>query len=125
MTLEEYSLKHYGKLGMKWGRRKARKQLSYKEQRSKDLANPRKAYKNRNKYSAKEIDRAIGKFKQERELRNLSNDSRRRGANFINSILATGTTAASAYALYKSPMGKQITSTIANKFFANRGLVGL
>lgn len=127
------SLKHFGVLGMKWGRRKkpesgggrgssggsnqAKPVRDYAaeraaKQREKIMSSPSKLYKNRRQFTDQEIQQAISKMRMERELKQLHMDKMAHATKYVNTILAYGETAKKAYDLYNSPLGKLITSKI-------------
>ncbi len=124
-------LEHVGVLGMRWGHRKdeqggaglhAKKKVPTRREkkRAEKLAkkraymarNPKALMKNRAKLTPKEIENALAKFRWDKDLRALQRDEVQAGAQFANSVLAYGTTAAAAYTLYKSPMGQALQSQI-------------
>lgn len=116
-------LNHTGILGMKWGRRKARDTSlsslkTYKPSTKVDkvLSSPTRLYLNRKKFSSKDISKAMERMRLERDLRNLSSDSIGRGNKFASTFVAYGTTLATAYGVYKSPLGQAIATGIKAKF---------
>ena len=117
-------LNHIGILGMKWGRRKAKGPMTQKQiekmqkkeakKRAKILASPEKLKRNLDKFSDAEVKRAMDKMKLERELRSLSKEKMSAGSSYANTILAYGTTAVTAYSIYKSPLGQRIKDAIVD-----------
>lgn len=110
-------LKHVGVKGMRWGvrktapttfaerrRRKKSEKLVKKmeEDRKKDFSSPTNLYRNRKKYTQKEIDDAMKRFKWERELRTLSMDEITIGSKYVQSFLTYGGAAMSAYGMGKA-----------------------
>lgn len=111
-------LQHYGVLGMKWGRRKgsssgstgnreAKRAAREEKKRQAILKSPRKLYKNRDKFSQEEIDKAMKRMKWERELRNLTKDELTSGAQYADAILKYVGTATAVYNVSK-PVIKQV-----------------
>ena len=110
-------LNHFGILGMKWGRRKGGKMTvsdakKREKQRAKILSSPDKLLKNLDKFSEPEIKKAMDRMRLERDLRSLSRDNLTRGTTYANAILGYGTTAVTAYGIYKSPLGQKIKEMV-------------
>lgn len=117
-------LNHVGVLGMKWGRRKAKtitspKQINKAKQkeekkRAKILSSPSKLLKNLDKFSPEEVKKAMDRMRLERDLRQLNRDKISAGSNYANTILGYGSTAVTAYTIYKSPLGQKIKELIVD-----------
>jgi hypothetical protein len=93
---------------MKWGRRKAKTPEQHRKETSNMYKSPAKLLKNFDKISDKNLERAVGRLTLQQKLRTLSNENRQKGSKYINSYVAYGTTMATAYGLYKSPLGQKI-----------------
>lgn len=114
---EKDILEHFGIPGMRWGSRKSsssstgttrkaakqeKKDIKTAIDRERILRSPTRLYKNRHKFTKTEIDGAMQRMKMDRELQTLSRDSLATGSKYANTVLAYGTTASAAYALYKT-----------------------
>jgi len=115
-------LNHVGVLGMKWGRRKAKQVIDTKhaekakmkdeKQKKKILSSPSKLLKNLDKFSPEDVKKAMDRMRLERDLRQLNRDKISAGSNYVNTILGYGTTAVTAYTIYKSPLGQKIKDLV-------------
>lgn len=108
-------LMHYGVLGMKWGRRKSKSQIrrEKKKKRAKILKSPTKLYRNRDKFSDKELDKAMKRLERDQKLRSYSRDSTRYGADMTKNILAYAGLPVVAYGTYKGV--KELTTKLLEK----------
>ena len=113
-------LQHFGKPGMRWGKgKKGKTPQQMALQRRQTLKSPTKTLKNFDKISTHDLERSVTRMKLQRDLRNLSNDQRQKGAKYAQSYLAYGTTMVTAYGIYKSPLGQRIKEAIT-KVIENR-----
>lgn len=100
-------LYHYGKPGMKWGKRKVQKFQEGKEELLK-TGSAKKIYKQRKYLTQKELDSTLPRLRMDREIANLAIDDISKGARFAKAFLATATVAVTTYELLKSPLAKEI-----------------
>lgn len=102
-------LAHYGKLGMKWGRRSA----SAKSKTSEDYASVKKLKKTRaRKLSNEELKKAINRMNLEKQYRDLNPKGISKGNKIALTILAVGTTVNSAIAFANSPAGQAVKTAV-------------
>lgn len=102
------SLYHFGVVGMKWGRRRARTPGSEDHESSRVLKN--KGVKN---LSTKELKELTQRLQLEKQYKDLSPNDFKRGMNIVKEITAVGTTIAAAYALTKTPLGQELIKAVS------------
>ncbi len=122
-------IQHAGILGMKWGVRRyqnkdgsltpaGKKHYAQQQSGSDDYQRTRmlraKGTKN---LSTKELQELTQRMNLEKQYNSLNPSDYAKGMDFTKKIIAAGTTAASLYALTKTPLGKAVISSIKN---ANR-----
>ena len=79
------------------------KKNAYKILKSPSLLNKYKDY-----YDRATVDEAVKNLQRTRDLHNLAQDDIRRGANYVNAVLAYGTAATAAYNLKNSQLAKDM-----------------
>ena len=87
----------------------AQKREAYaKKNASKILKSPSLLNKYKDYYDRTTVDEAVKNLQRTRDLHNLAQDDIRRGANYVNAVLAYGTAATSAYNLKNSQLAKDM-----------------
>lgn len=105
----EKELNHVGVLGMRWGHRKGDTADKKRERKvAKMTRTPGKLHRNINKLTQPEIDKAMARLRMHREIRGLKRDEMQKGSQYVNAILAYGSSAAAVYTLVTSPAGKAL-----------------
>lgn len=114
MNDPEDFLAHYGKLGMKWGRRTAPS--------SENLAVRDLRRKSASSLTDSELKQAIGRMKLEKQYKDLNPKGLSRGYKVVLGVLALATTANTAYAFKDTPVGKAVVKQVqrAFKFVKNK-----
>ena len=79
-----------------------------KKNASKILKSPSLLNKYKDYYEKATVDEAVKNLQRTRDLHNLAQDDIRRGANYVNAVLAYGTAATSAYNLKNSQLAKDM-----------------
>lgn len=101
-------LAHYGKIGMKWGRRSGKTV-------STEHASLRNTKKNKAKtLTDAELKSAIDRMKLEKQYRDLNPKGISAGHKAVIAVLALGATANAAIAFASSPAGKAVSSGVKN-----------
>ena len=105
-------LYHYGRLGMKWGRRKSSGATSSntpKKERSEDYKAVRKLKKKSiYEMSNKEIETITKRLQLEKQYKDLKKEQIKKGKNIVTGVIKVGKTANEAYKLYNSPLVEAI-----------------
>ena len=83
-------LKHYGVLGMHWGKRKGSSNSTPSDRQIKKSR--RKDVKNRRKMSDQELVEKIGRLEKEKKLRDLTNEEINPGKKMTSDILKSSGT---------------------------------
>lgn len=87
----------------------AKKREAYaKKNASKILKSPSLLNKYKDYYDRATVDEAVKNLQRTRDLHNLAQDDIRRGANYVNAVLAYGTAATAAYNLKNSQLAKDM-----------------
>lgn len=87
----------------------AKKRETYaKKNASKILKSPSLLNKYKDYYDRATVDEAVKNLQRTRDLHNLAQDDIRRGANYVNAVLAYGTAATAAYNLKNSQLAKDM-----------------
>lgn len=87
----------------------AKKREAYaKKNVSKILKSPSLLNKYKDYYDRATVDEAVKNLQRTRDLHNLAQDDIRRGANYVNAVLAYGTAATAAYNLKNSQLAKDM-----------------
>jgi len=97
-------LAHYGKLGMKWGRRNNRS--------AENVAVSVLRKKGAHHLSDSELKQAIGRMQLERQYRELNPKGISKGQKIVVGVLALGTTINSVLAFRNSALGRSIESEV-------------
>lgn len=89
-------LRHYGVLGMKWGRRKSTSGRPSSTKKTKKMtadekkkASMRKDVKNRRTLSDAELKKKIERIKSEKQLKDLTNEEIAPGKKFVSDVLSS------------------------------------
>lgn len=89
-------LRHYGVLGMKWGRRKAKTTSSASPKKTKKMtadekrkASMRKDVKNRRTLSDADLKKKIERIKNEKQLKDLTAEEIAPGKKFVSDVLSS------------------------------------
>ena len=111
-------LYHYGIPGMKWGIRKSYAAISSLKARSeKDastdhIVSRQLKSKSIKKLTNAELQTLSQRLQLERSVRDLKSSDYQRGTDFIKTATAIGTTLATAYALSRTPLAKDLARVI-------------
>ena len=119
MTEEEY-LAHFGVLGMKWGKRKAKtpKIDETPEQRRERVlksTNAKEIYANRDLLTTIELTEKINRINTEKRLAELSASERTANQQKIDKVLKIGKTANELYQVYKQPVVQDMIKKLSGK----------
>lgn len=94
----------------------AKKREAYaKKNSSKILKSPSLLNKYKDYYDRTTVDEAVRNLQRTRDLHNLAQDDIRRGANYVNAVLAYGTAATAAYNLKNSQLAKDMRKKTQKK----------
>ena len=94
----------------------AKKREAYaKKNASKILKSPSLLIKYKDYYDRTTVDEAVRNLQRTRDLHNLAQDDIRRGANYVNAVLAYGTAATAAYNLKNSQLAKDMRKKTQKK----------
>ena len=94
----------------------AKKREAYaKKNASKILKSPSLLNKYIDYYDRTTVDEAVRNLQRTRDLHNLAQDDIRRGANYVNAVLAYGTAATAAYNLKNSQLAKDMRKKTQKK----------
>ena len=94
----------------------AKKREAYaKKNASKILKSPSLLNKYKDYYDRTTVDEAVRNLQRTRDLHNLAQDDIRRGANYVNAVLAYGTAATAAYNLKNSQLAKDMRKKTRKK----------
>lgn len=94
----------------------AKKREAYaKKNASKILKSPSLLNKYKDYYDRTTVDEAVRNLQRTRDLHNLAQDDIRRGANYVNAVLAYGTAATAAYNLKNSQLAKDMRKRTQKK----------
>ena len=94
----------------------AKKREAYaKKNASKILKSPSLLNKYKVYYDRTTVDEAVRNLQRTRDLHNLAQDDIRRGANYVNAVLAYGTAATAAYNLKNSQLAKDMRKKTQKK----------
>ena len=94
----------------------AKKREAYaKKNASKILKSPALLNKYKDYYDRTTVDEAVRNLQRTRDLHNLAQDDIRRGANYVNAVLAYGTAATAAYNLKNSQLAKDMRKKTQKK----------
>lgn len=86
-----------------------------KKNASKILKSPSLLNKYKDYYDRTTVDEAVRNLQRTRDLHNLAQDDIRRGANYVNAVLAYGTAATAAYNLKNSQLAKDMRKKTQKK----------
>ena len=94
----------------------AKKREAYaKKNASKILKSPSLLNKYKDYYDRTTVDEAVRNLQRTRDLHNLAQDDIRRGANYVNAVLAYGTAATAEYNLKNSQLAKDMRKKTQKK----------
>jgi hypothetical protein len=109
------NLYHFGIPGMKWGVRRARGP-SGRVQGSADYRTSRALKKKGSKnLSTEDLQKLTKRLQLEKQFSELNPTKYKKGMAIVKGITAAGTTVASLYALSKTPLAKDVMSTLKKK----------
>ncbi len=119
MTEEEY-LAHFGVLGMKWGKHKAKtpqiaETPEQRRERVLKSTNAKEIYANRDLLSTIELIEKINRINTEKRLAELSASERTANQQKIDKILKIGKTANELYQVYKQPVVQEMITKLSGK----------
>ena len=111
-------LYHFGIPGMKWGIRKSTsivsslKARSEKDASTDHIVSRQLKSKSIKKLTNSELQTLSQRLQLERSVRDLKSSDYQRGTDFIKTATAIGTTLATAYALSRTPLAKDLARVI-------------
>lgn len=111
-------LYHFGIPGMKWGIRKSSsvvasiKARSEKDASTDHIVSRQLKSKGIKKLTNSELQKLSQRLQLERSVRDLKSSDYQRGTDFIKTATAIGSTLATAYALSRTPLAKDLTRAI-------------
>lgn len=107
------SLYHYGKMGMKWGVRKAKRNTP---KGSPDHERARKLNAKGAKHlSNTELKELTNRMQLEKQYSSLNPSKMKKGMKIVAGVAAAGTTVSTLYGLSKSPLAKDVAKALAKK----------
>lgn len=119
MTEEEY-LAHFGVLGMKWGKRKAKtpeieETPAQRRERILKSTNAKELYSNRYLLTTAELNERINRINTEKQLAALSALEKTAAQQRIDKIIKAGKTINDLYTAYKKPMVQETIAKLSGK----------
>jgi len=119
MTEEEY-LAHFGVLGMKWGKRKAKtpeieETPAQRRERVLKSTNAKELYSNRYLLTTAELNERINRINTEKQLAALSALEKTAAQQRIDKIVKVGKTINDLYTAYKKPMVQETIAKLSGK----------
>jgi len=114
--MENDELMHFGKPGMKWGKRKI-SSLSKPSEPTSDDHNRTMGLKKKkvNTMSNAELRSLNERLQLEKQYKDITKANTSKGKNYVDKVLKTGATVNSLYALYNSPAGKILKDKLMKK----------
>lgn len=109
MTYDEEHLMHYGVLGMKWGKRRARKQedqirKQVRKEVEKELRDEAKAVQRQRRMSNKELQARVKRLKLEDEYNKLKpkSDTKKKVETVVKTLGTVAAITGTAYKIYEN-----------------------